>query len=153
MVCTVHGPGGALNLGRPHAYSLVGGHKGVADEGISFERVDDRNTQLRGCTGETLNLRHAGLQGVVKIRLLKTSDVNGLMMQMFKAQFLNNMDWSRNIISLEDRVRGDKMVATECAFAGEAAQAWGKVGAMNEWTFHAGSIDGTNFMGQYNTNS
>lgn len=135
---SISGPGGSVILG-----GSTQEQNGVAEEGISVERVEDRNSQLRGTSGEVINLLSASMAGVVRVRLLKTASSNGVLMEMFKIQRGDGSRWSKNIISIEDKVRGDKMVAAEAAFVGEPVLVWGKVGTIQEWVFQAGSIDET----------
>lgn len=135
---SISGPGGwvLLGLGQDD-------QQGVAEEGISVERVEDRNSQLRGTSGEVINLLSASMAGVVRVRLLKTAPSNGVLMEMFKIQRGDGSRWSKNLISIEDKTRGDKLVAAEAAFMGEPVIVWGKIATVQEWVFLAGSIDET----------
>lgn len=143
VIVVVDGPGWRTPfLGGATENFGLGALGGVSDEGISVEKAEDRNTQLRGNSGEVLNLNSSSMAGVVRIRLMKTSSNNGKLMEMFKAQRADAATWGRNIISIEDKARGDKMTCSEAAFAGEPALFWGKVAQVQEWTFHAGFVDG-----------
>jgi hypothetical protein len=64
-------------------------------------------------------------------------------MDLFKRLRNSGDRWADNALSLEDKVRGDKVVASEVAFSGEPTLVFGKAGGMNEWTFHAGVMEGT----------
>jgi len=86
---------------------------------------------------------HSSLAGVVKIRLVKTSRANGQLMDLFKSLRSSGDRWGDITVSLEDRNRGDKVVASEVAFSGEPALTFGKTGGVQEWTLHAGRIDST----------
>src|SRR3954462_2295825 len=114
---------------------------GASDEGITFERGEDRNTQTPGADGTIMHSMHVADHGTVRLRLLKTSTTNGLLMDMYKQQRKSSSVWGQNVISLQDMVRGDKVKATEVAFAGEPALSYSKVGNVNDWTFHAGHIE------------
>lgn len=127
------GPGGTITLGMG---------SGAADEGISFERSEDRNTMQTGSDNHVMHSLHAADSGTVRVRLLKTSTTNGLLLQMFKSQRTSSALWGRNQVTVQDSVRGDKMSASEVSFTGEPTISYGKVGAVQEWTFHAGHIDG-----------
>lgn len=150
VVVVIDGPGGGVSLSTPGGFDesvpvgnfAIGSLGGVADEGISVEKAEDRNTQLRGNSGEVLNLNSSSMAGVVKIRLLKTSSNNGRLMQMLKTQRSDASSWGLNIISIEDKARGDKITCSEAAFSGEPSLFWGKVAQVQEWTFHAGFVDG-----------
>lgn len=121
----------------------IGMGAGVAEEGISFEKVEDRNTMMLGIYGDAIHFLHASDAGIVRLRLLKTSPTNGLLMRVYKQQFFKGPQWGKNLISLQDKARGDKVTASEVAFAGEPNLAYGKVGAVNEWVFHAAHIEDT----------
>lgn len=138
MKTSISGPGGWVLLGLSQDEQ-----QGVAEEGISVERVEDRNSQLRGTSGEVINLLSASMAGVIRVRLLKTAPSNGVLMEMFKIQRGDGSRWSKNLISIEDKTRGDKLVAAEAAFMGEPVIVWGKIATVQEWVFLAGSIDET----------
>jgi len=134
---TFSGPAGTIRLGAGQGPAI-----GVADEGITIERAEDRNTLLVGINGETLNLVHAGNTGTVRLRLLKTSLANGQLIDVYNDQKTRGSNWGTDMqhITVEDLARKDKIVAGSLAFAGEPAVTFGKVGGVNEWTFHAGRI-------------
>jgi len=136
---SISGPGGTLQL----ASGI-----GTADEGISFEKAEDRNTMTPCADGYVMHSLHAARAGLVRVRLLKTSVTNGLMMDLFKATGTTARTWGAHVISLEDRVRGEKVVASRVAFSGEPALMYGKQGNVHEWTFHAGHIESSLGKGQ-----
>lgn len=116
---------------------------GVAEEGITIERTEDRNTMTLGADGEVMHSLHVADGGTVRVRLLKTSPVNGRLMDLYKQQRRGSLFWGRNTISVQDRARNDRITASEVAFMGEPALSYGKVGNVNEWSFHAGHVEGT----------
>lgn len=134
VVASIAGQGGAIPLGNG---------AGVADEGITIERSEDRNTMQGGADKHVTHSLHVSDMGTVRVRLLKTSATNGLLLEMYKAQRTSGALWGNNVISVQDMVRGDKMTCSEVAFTGEPTLAWGKTAQVQEWTFHAGHIDGT----------
>lgn len=127
----IAGPGGTIQIGMG---------SGAADEGITFERTEDRNTMQTGADGEVMHSLHASDSATVRVRLLKTSTTNGKLNEMFKSQRRSSSQWGRNVISIQDYVRGDRVTASEVAFTGEPALSYGKTGNVNEWTFHAGHL-------------
>lgn len=129
--CAIDGPGGNINLG----YGA-----GVAEEGISVEPVGDRNTMTEGADGEVMHSLAAGEAGILRVRLLKTSITNARLMVMWNLQRASGASHGQNTISINDFQRGDVIQCTEVAFAREPTQTWAKVGAMTEWTFHAGHV-------------
>jgi hypothetical protein len=127
--CTFKAPEGTFGLGMG---------AGVDEEGISFEKVEDRNTMMLG-----IYFLHTSDASIVRVRLLKTSHTNGLLTRVFKEQFGHSPQWGQNLISLTDGARGDKVVASEVAFAGEPNLVFAKLGGLNEWVFHAGHLEAT----------
>jgi hypothetical protein len=136
---TFKSPYGDVRLGMADQ----GGGIGVADEGLSFEKAEERNTMQVGVNGIPIHFLHSSTAGIVRIRLLKTSKANGQLMDLFKRLRNSGDRWADNSLSLEDKVRGDKVVVSEVAFSGEPTLVFGKAGGMNEWTFHAGVMEGT----------
>jgi hypothetical protein len=121
----------------------IGMGAGVAEEGISFEKVEERNTMMLGIYGDAIHFLHASDASIIRLRLLKTTPTNGQLMRVYKQQFINGPQWGKNLISLQDRARGDKIVASEVAFTGEPNLTYGKVAGINEWVFHAAHIEDT----------
>jgi hypothetical protein len=132
--CTFKAPEGTFGLGMG---------TGVGEEGISFEKVEDRNTMMLGIYGDVIHFLHTSDASIVRVRLLKTSVSNGLLTKVYKEQFGHSPQWGQNLISLTDGARGDKVVASEVAFAGEPNLVFAKLGGLNEWVFHAGHLEAT----------
>jgi hypothetical protein len=130
------------SIAGPAGNMQIGMGAGTADEGITFERAEDRNAILTGSDGSVMHSLHAADHGTVRVRLLKTSTTNGKLMDMYKSQRRSSSFWGQNVITLQDTVRGDKVKATDVAFTGEPALTYGKAGNVNEWTFAAGHIEG-----------
>lgn len=132
MTCSMVGPAIAANLGYGAA---------VAEEGISFEMEGDKNTLTVGADGEGMHNLHAAKNGIVAVRLLKTSPTNALLQAAYNAQSINPALWGINTIVLRDPNRGDVGSAREVAFKRIPVLTWAKDGGMNEWRFDAISID------------
>jgi hypothetical protein len=128
---SLSGPGGTVNLGFC---------AGVAEEGITVEPTEDRNTMTIGADGKVMHSLHAGNSGTVRVRLLKTSETNALLQEMFNTQQLSGRDWGRNQITIRDFQRGDSVQCEDVAFARIPTVDYGKVAGMVEWVFHAGHI-------------
>jgi len=131
---TITGTSGTLELGMG---------AGVADEGVTIERGEDRNTMTPAADGEIMHSMHVADHGTVRVRLLKTSTTNGRPLELYKQQKRGSAFWGRNNISIQDRARNDSVKCSDVAFMGEPNLTYGKVGNINEWAFHAGHIDGT----------
>jgi hypothetical protein len=121
---------------------------GVDDEGITFEMVEDKNTQTRGADGDVMNTLHAANAGTVTARFLKTSATNALLMAMYNEQKQSSSLWGANVISLVDSARGDFLTATKCAFKRAPRNTFGKEGAMMEWAFDGGIVESILGSGQ-----
>lgn len=128
----IDGPGGNINIG----YGA-----GVAEEGITIERVEDMNTMTKGSDGATMHSLHASSASNVRLRLLKTSPTNAQLQNMLNYQRLSGANHGQNLIRVQDHLRGDIVTCRDVAFTGPPTLTWAKQGAMNEWLFHAGSTD------------
>lgn len=128
----IEGPGGNINLGNG---------AGVAEEGITVERIEDLNTMTTGADGGVMHSLHASNAGTVRVRLLKTSPTNALLQAMLNHQRLSSANHGNNVIRIQDHQRGDVISCRDVAFTGPPALTWAKQGAMNEWIFHAGHVD------------
>ena len=124
------GPGGVINLGAGAA---------VAEEGITFEKVEPDNIMTTGADGSGMHSMNPTKSYKISVRLLKTSPVNAQLSQMYAVQKASSAAWGNNVISLKNAVSGDSAIAAETAFAKFPNVTWAKNPAMNEWTFE--SID------------
>lgn len=130
------GPGGNINLGNGAA---------VADEGITIERTDDKNTMVTGADGNVMHSLHAASAGTIMVRLLKTSPVNAQLSQLYGLQTSSSVLHGQNTITIRDTARGDIITAQQCAFKRYPSVPYGKDAGLIEWMFDAGRIDG--FLG------
>jgi hypothetical protein len=126
----INGPGGNFAL-----------NGGAADEGISIEYTDAKNTMTPGADGSIMHSLHASKSGKVTVRLLKTSPVNALLTTMYNFQTTSAANHGQNTIVVRDPVRGDIVTCRECAFSKHTNVTWAKDGGMNEWTWDAGFVD------------
>jgi hypothetical protein len=74
---TITGPGGTFPLGAG---------AGTAEEGITIEMADDKDTMTMGSDGNGQHNLHAGQSGTITIRLLKTSSTNNKLSVMYNFQ-------------------------------------------------------------------
>lgn len=128
----IAGPGGGFSIGSD---------AGVAEEGITVEPTEEKNTMTIGAGGDTMHSLHAGKSGKVTIRLLKTSPVNQKLSQLYALQTSSSALHGQNTLNVTDPSRGDVVSCQEVAFAKPPTLTYGKEGGMNEWEFHAGNID------------
>jgi hypothetical protein len=114
---------------------------GTAEEGITIERLGDKDTMTIGADGTPMHSLHADKSGRITLRLLKTSPQNSLLQAMYDLQSLSSAVWGFNVILVSDLARGDTTVARAAAFVKFPNIAYAKEGGLNEWVFNVGYID------------
>lgn len=132
VAAVLSGPGGSFS---------VGSDAGVAEEGITIEMVDDKNTMTIGAAGDAMHNLHAGKAGKVTIRLLKTSAVNRQLSQLYALQTSSSALHGQNVLTLQDTARGDFGSCRQGAFKKFPSNTYSKVGPMLEWEFDFGQVD------------
>jgi hypothetical protein len=138
----------AATLTAPTGQAInVGYGAKVAEEGISVDPAEDKNTMNIGADGRVMHSLHASNAGVVTIRLQKVSPINAQLMVLYDAQKAGSALWGNNIIVVRNIQSGDISTAVECAFKKKPAIKYAKTGDIYEWTFDAGRIEG--FLGVY----
>lgn len=128
VVAAMNGPGGAVNIGAGAA---------VAEEGITVEAVEDKNTMVIGADGSGMHNLNAGEASTVTVRLLKTSPTNALLQTMYNAQTQSSLLHGKNTITIRDIARGDIITLQKVAFKKRPAISYAKEGGINEWSFDA----------------
>lgn len=126
VVASLSGPGGVLSLG----YGV-----GLADEAITIDALEDKNTMQIGGDGEGQHNLHSGNAGTMTFRLLKTSPSNALLMGLYNLQKQSSSLWGKNIITVRHTVAGDNHVGNQCAFKKKPGVPYQKVGNFMEWAF------------------
>jgi hypothetical protein len=126
VVASIAGTGGTVQIGAGAA---------VAEEGISIEPQEDKDTLVWGADGELMHSLHMSQPFRVVVRLLKTSPTNNKLSVMFNEQQIGSATWGGNTISVRDNARGDAFTGTAMAFMRYPTVAYGKDGPMNEWSF------------------
>jgi len=128
----ISGPNGSFGLSQGAAPS---------EEGITISDIDDKSTLTMGADGSGMHSLHMSKAGTVTIRLLKTSPVNNLLMNMYNADTSSAAVFGRNIISVRDPVRGDSITCSFCGFRKPPDIAYAKDGNTHEWVFNASEVD------------
>jgi hypothetical protein len=123
---TLMGPGGTISLGNG---------AGNAEEGITIEPIDDKNTMTTGAGGEVMHSLHAGQAHRFTFRFLKTSPTNNLISTLINYQKTSSAFWGKNTLLVSDPTRGDIVAGTDIAFKKHSTIVYGKEGGLNEWTF------------------
>lgn len=132
IVAAIFGPGGSINLANG---------AGAAEEGITIEPVNDKNTMTIGAGGEGMHSLSADDSSTITVRLLKTSPVNAVLQIMYNLQTAAVILHGRNVITVRDIARGDAITLTGVAFKKRPTMTYAKDGGMIEWTFDAIKTD------------
>jgi hypothetical protein len=135
---TYSSPTASINLGAGAA---------VADEGISIEPTEDKNTMTIGADGGGMHSMHAGNPANVSVRLLQTSPVNALLMAEYNAQRANSTLWGQGVFLVRQTASGDTTTATNVAYKRKPNLVYRKDGAFLEWAFEA--IEHDTVLGTY----
>lgn len=131
---TLVGPGGAIALGQGAA---------VAEEGISVSSSGDIGGMQVGADGEGIHSLYADKSGTLTVRLLKNSPTNRLLSALYAFQTSNSASYGGNTITINDKSRGDVIVATQVAFKKAPDITYAKEADVIAWEFNAIKIERT----------
>lgn len=129
---SINGPGGSFNIG--------GAGTASAEEGFTTSSAD-ANTMTIGAGGSAMHSMHADKSGSLTLRLLKTSPVNRLLMQLYNFQKQSSANWGQNVLTGRDVARGDFLTGREVAFKKRPDITFAKEAGINEWSFDIGILD------------
>jgi len=129
---TLTGPGGSIALGAG---------AGNAQEGISFEFLDDKDAMLIGADGSVVHSLRASKAARATVRLLKTSPVNSQLQTMYNTQIGSSATWGQNILNIANVVTGDNASCSQVAFQKVPRIDWAQDANFNEWMFNVGAAD------------
>lgn len=133
VLASIAGPGGSFPIGPG---------KGIAQEGISVEFIDDKDNMLMGGDGTGVHSKRESNAARVTVRVLKTSPVNAQLSQLYRYQNRpGSLFWGQNIITVTNPITGDDYHATECAFVKHTGVTWAQDANINEWQFNSISCD------------
>lgn len=132
IVAAIVGPGAAFNLGDGAA---------VAEEGITIAPNEDKNVMVIGADGRGQHTLIASNGGLVTLRYLKTSPVNGLLQLAYDLQSASSKLWGQNLITVVDTARLELNTCQSCAFKKKPEIVYDKAGPMIEWTFDSLAIN------------
>ena len=110
---------------------------GVAEEGISFVMLDDKNNMVVGADGEGMHSLRAGKAGQVIVRLLKTSPTNAKLGNLYDLQQASSKKWGSSTITFNHSGSGDNGTASKCAFKKRPDMRYAKDADVVEWVFDA----------------
>jgi hypothetical protein len=120
----------------------LGAGTGHTEGGLTIAMTEDKNTMTVGADGQVMHSLHAGVSGMVTIRLLKTATANGTISDAYHKTTVDGASHGQAKISMWDvsRADGDFIDCTQVAFAKYADLTYGKEGGEMVWTFHCGQI-------------
>lgn len=132
VTATLVGTSGTIDLGYGSS---------VAEEGITIAYANPRNKMRVGADGEGMNSLLANKSGTVTVRLLKTSPVNAKLSQLYNEQSLSSSAWGQNLITIEQKVAGDKTLCRSCAFQKHPDLTYATEADIIQWVFDVVKID------------
>lgn len=132
ILASIAGPNGAFPLGSG---------AGNAEEGITIEMLEDKNTMTLGADGQAMHSLHMGQAGRVRVALLKTSPVNALLSAMYNADRQSSILWGKNQLVITNPITGDYYSCFGCAFARFPNNVYAKDGGRIEWDFLSAWVD------------
>lgn len=130
--CAIQGPGGSFTIGGPAS--------GSAEEGITVEMAEDKNTMKIGADGTAMHSLHASQGGKIIIRLMKTSPVNAQLSALYAVQTASSALHGQNTITLKNSPLGDAVTGAFCAFKKFPSNTYAKEGGTLEWEFDVGVL-------------
>lgn len=120
----ITGPGGNFDMAEG---------AGSAEEAITAEPLDDKNTMTLGAGGEGMHSLHAASAGTITARFLKTSSRNAMLMSMYNTQVISSSLHGTNIIRVSQTSIGEVIAGVQCAFKKRPSMAYAKDGGTVEW--------------------
>ena len=106
---------------------------GAAEEGYTVEQEGDKSTQTMGADGSGMDSLHAKQNGTLTIRLLKISTLNRAFCNAFQTASAANH--GKNLILIDDPVRGDTQVLQGAAFRRFPNISYAMEGGTQDWVF------------------
>lgn len=131
VTASISGPGGSGQLAEG----------GIANEGITIE-FNERVTTQWGADGNWMHTLHAAKGGRITIRVMKNGIANALLNSIFDFDTSSSANTGQNTISITNPMTGDSWTAIGCAGTRKPTVTYGNEGAMNEWVFSCGLVDG-----------
>jgi hypothetical protein len=129
---SIEGPGGSFQLGSG---------SGAAEEGITIEPTGDKNVMTVGADGTVMHSLKADKSGTVTVTLLRTSQANAQLQNLYNFQTASSRNHGQNTIMIRNAVSGDVISCSEAAFAKAISNPYATEGGKLAWAFHVGSID------------
>lgn len=130
ILATISGTGGQIDLTGCSS-----------EEGITIVSTGDKDVMTIGAGGCVMHSLKGDDSGTITVNLLKTSEINSKLMQMYNTQKASSATWGDNTISVKDVARGDDITASEVAFGKPPDLNYASEGGIVSWPFYAGKIE------------
>lgn len=121
----------------PSCSIVLGTGSGSAEEGISFEALDERTRMTIGADGSGMHSLIQNRAARIMARFLKASPTNAALQQALAVQSSSSLLWGQNTLALSNPVTGDAMTASGVAFGKQPSNLWAKDANIIEWEFYA----------------
>jgi hypothetical protein len=125
------GPGGSIPFGMGY---------GSAEEGITFEQLEDKDKMTVGAGGDVLHSLVLNDSAKCGIHFLKTSPLNAAFNAMFELQKSSSLFWGKNLISVANPITGDQNTGYQTAFVRRPGNTYAKDPNQILWEFNIGSL-------------
>lgn len=123
----------SANLVGPGVIANLGAGASVAEEGITITPTTDKNVMTIGADGKGQHSLVADDSGSVKIKLLKTSPQNAVLMAAYDAQSVSSALWGINTLVVRDSASGDLHTCQGGAFKKKPEVIQAKEAGFYEW--------------------
>lgn len=125
----------------------LGNGAAIAEEGISFKLVGEKNVRKMGADGNGMHSLKASQAYDVTIRLLKTSPTNALLSKLYNLQKSNSKKWGKNTITFNQTGSSDNGTFSKVAFKKAPDLTYAADADVIEWEFE--TIKGEVSLGSY----
>lgn len=128
---TIVGPGLSASFGNAI---------GQADEGITFEPLEDKNRMTPGASGEVMHTLVGVDAANCAIHVLKTAPLNAMLNAAYNYQKQSSLYWGQNTITVTNPVSGDHFTCAQVAFTHRPPNSYSKETVPVVWEFMVGHL-------------
>ena len=128
----ISGPGGNFQIGQG---------AGVSAEGVVIAPTGDKNVMLVGADGEVMHSLLADKSGTLTVNVLKTSETNANLQDLYNFQTASAANHGQNSIVLTHNPTGDVITCNQAAFKNMPTHTYAQEGGITTWVFDVGKID------------
>ncbi|WP_158810466.1 phage protein [Beijerinckia sp. L45] len=113
---------------------------GEAEEGYETEYEGDKDSLTMGAGGDGMHSLRAAQNGTLTLHLLKTSSLNQALCNAYNFQTGSAANHGRNVIIIDDPVRGDTITCQGAAFRRLPGNKFAEQGGIQDWVFNCTRI-------------